>query len=174
MRRPDKEDGEDEKGEETTQSSTHNLEATFDAVQRGGAIESGSTTGSESEGSDDEDKGEGTWADPKHTQRLYAFAQEHHIEEHDEMMKALRLRLKAERKVKNVANETTDKKRNRQAKQALLDSAMLFTKKQSKVLRLSWNSEMAQKAQRGKKKNRGPKPVLLPKPKAKQVLPQLH
>ena len=89
------------------------------------------------------------------------------------MMKALRLRQKAERKVKNVANETTDKKRNRQAKQALLDSTMLFTKKQSKVLRLSWNSEMAQKAQRGKGK-RGPKPVVLPKPKAKQVLPQLH
>ena len=172
MRRPDKEAGEDEEGEETTQSSTHDLEATFEAVQRGGAIESGSTTGSESEGSDDEDKGEGTWADPKHTQRLYAFAQEHHIEEHDEMIKALRVRQKAERKVRNVANETADKRRNRQAKHALLDSTMLFNKKQSKVLRLSWNSEMAQKAQRGKK--RGPKPVVLPKPKAKQVLPQLH
>ena len=89
------------------------------------------------------------------------------------MIKALRVRQKAERKVRNVANETADKRRNRQTKHALLESTMLFNKKQSKVLRLSWNSEMAQKAQRGKGK-RGPKPVLLPKPKAKQVLPQLH
>ena len=87
------------------------------------------------------------------------------------MMKELRLRQRAERKVKNVANETTDKRRNRQAKAALLDSTMQFKKKQSKILRLAWNSEVAQKAQRGK---RGPKPVVLPKPKAKQVLPQLH
>ena len=57
---PEKEAGEDEEGEETTQSSTHDLEATFEAVQRGGAIESGSTTGSESDASDDEDTGEGT------------------------------------------------------------------------------------------------------------------
>ena len=168
MRRPDKKDGEDEDGEE---SSTHNLEATFDAVRRSAAIESGSTTDSESEGSDFEDKGEGTWADPKHTHRLYAAAKEHHFDEHDGMLKALRLRKRAKRKVQNVANETTDKRRNKQARAAKLDSTMLFKKKQSKVLRLAWNSEVAQKAQRGK---RGPKPVVLPKPKAKQVLPQLH
>ena len=90
------------------------------------------------------------------------------------MEQAFRARQKAERKVKNVANEApTDKKRNKSAKQLLLEVTMQFNKKKSKVLRLSWNSEMAQKAQRGKK--RGPKPVVHPKQaKVKQALPQLH
>ena len=159
MRRQEEKAGGDEDGEEGT---THNLQATFDAA---GRSESGSTTGSETESSVFEDKGEGTWADRKHTHRLYAVSKEHHFDEHEGMLKALRLKKRAERHMQNVANETSDKKRNKKARAALLDSTMQFKKKQSKVLRLSWNSEMAQKAQRGKGKNRGPKPVLLPKPK---------
>ena len=171
MRRPDNEDGEDEEGEETTQSSTHNLEATFDAVRRSAAIESGSTTASETEGSDDEDEGEGTWAEPLHTKGLYKVAKEHHPDEHAGMLKALRLKKMAERHMQNEANETSDKKRNKKARASMLDATMQYKKKQLKVLRQAWNSEVAQKAQRGK---RDPKPVVLSKPKAKQVLPQLH
>ena len=169
MRRQEEKAGGDEDGEEGT---THNLQATFDAVGRSAAIESGSTTDSETESSVFEDKGEGTWADRKHTHRLYAVSKEHHFDEYEGMLKALRLKKRAERHMQNEANETSDKRRNKKARAALLDSTMQFKKKQSKVLRLAWNSEVAQKAQRGK---RGPKPVVLPKPsKVKQVLPQLH
>ena len=168
MRRPEEKAGENEDGED---SSTHNLEATFDAVGRSAAIESGSTTDSETESSVFEDKGEGTWADRKHTHRLYAVSKEHHFDEYEGMLKALRLKKRAERQVQNVANETSDKKRNKKARAAMLDATMQYKKKQLKVLRQAWYSEVAQKAQRGK---RDPKPVVLSKTKAKQVLPQLH
>ena len=169
MRRPEKEAGEDEDGKE---SSPHtNLEATFDAARRSAAIESGSTTASETEGSDDEDEGEGTWAEPLHTKGLYKHAKEHHPDEHAGMLKALRLKKRAERQVQNVANETSDKRRNKKARASMLDATMQYKKKQLKVLRQAWYTEVAQKAQRGK---RDPKPVVLSKTKAKQVLPQLH
>ena len=169
MRRPDKKDGEDEDGEE---SSTHtNLEATFDAARRSAAIESGSTTASETEGSDDEDEGEGTWAEPLHTKGLYKVAKEHHPDEHAGMLKALRLKKRAERQVQNVANETQDKKRNKKANTALLHATMQYSKIRLQVLRQAWYTEVAQKSPRGK---RDPKPVVLSKTKAKQVLPQLH
>ena len=168
MRRPEEKAGENEDGED---SSTHNLEATFDAVGRSAAIESGSTTDSETESSVFEDKGEGTWADRKHTHRLYAVSKEHHFDEYEGMLKALRLKKRAERQVQNVANETQDKKRNKKANTAMLHATMQYRKTRLKVLRQAWYTEVAQKAQRGK---RDPKPVVLSKPKAKQVLPQLH
>ena len=171
MRRQEEKAGGDEDGEEGT---THNLQATFDAA---GRSESGSTTGSETESSVCEDKGEGTWADRKHTHRLYAVSKEHHFDEYEGMLKALRLKKRAERHMQNEANESSDKRRHKKARAALLDLTMQFKKKESKVLRLAWKvlhseEELAQMAQLGKK--RGPKPVVLPKPKAKQVLPQLH
>ena len=168
MRRPEEKAGENEDGED---SSTHNLEATFDAVGRSAAIESGSTTDSETESSVFEDKGEGTWADRKHTHRLYAVSKEHHPDEHEGMLKELRLKKRAERQVQNVANETQDKKRNKKANTALLHATMQYSKIRLQVLRQAWYTEVAQKSPRGK---RDPKPVVLSKTKAKQVLPQLH
>ena len=168
MRRPEEKAGENEDGED---SSTHNLEATFDAVGRSAAIESGSTTDSETESSVFEDKGEGTWADRKHTHRLYAVSKEHHFDEYEGMLKALRLKKRAERQVQNVANETQDKKRNKKANTALLHATMQYSKSRLQVLRQAWYTEVAQKSPRGK---RDPKPVVLSKTKAKQVLPQLH
>ena len=168
MRRQEEKAGGDEDGEEGT---THNLQATFDAVGRSEDIESGSTTGSETESSVFEDKGEGTWADRKHTHRLYAVSKEHHPDEHEGMLKELRLKKRAERQVQNVANETQDKKRNKKANTAMLHATMQYRKSRLKVLRQAWYTEVAQKSPRGK---RDPKPVVLSKTKAKQVLPQLH